>query len=137
MIKYIAVKHHDGRIEMLPADRVYYTPAGWGKGGNKQYLDLAHGCRLTKPVYCPPKKGPAAISGATWCTRADNARVVSDEVSKAIDDIDERIAALRRMKLNLVTEDFMTFRLVQDGDVQRSHAEVFPTMREAKQAEGK
>ena len=130
MIKYIAVRTNNG-VQLVEAAKTYYTPAGWHEGRTCQYLDLAHGAKLSKPQYRQPEKRNAEVSIPGVLTDANNARVVDDATTQAIDHIDSQIRGLIRRRREMVTENFLTFRLVQETDLQVSGTKVFTTKTEA------
>jgi hypothetical protein len=129
MAKYLAFQHR-GSIEMCLAENATYSPQGWRAPRNRQFFDLRTG-RLTSQ-QCPAEKVPASVTLAGVCTRATNVRVVDDATEQEIADIDAQMKALRQRRLAIVKDRFLSFPLVTDSDLKRSHfPETYATKKEA------
>ncbi len=124
-MKYVAVEDGQHRI-VYPIEKAVYTPAGWHKP--YQYSTLAN---LGKTLTNPAEKRHARVHLPGRVTAAANCRVVDDATAAKLDGIDAEIARLRQQFRDLVREQFLTFRLVEDGDLTRSHEPVFNSKAEA------
>ena len=136
MTKYIAVEQTsflgDGKskhITLFVPDKVSYTPPGWHEPYKYSTLeDISHS------KINPAKKRVALVHIPGCTTSANNARVVSSEVCQALDDIDNRIADLRRSRAALIRDNFRTFQLLQQDDVELSSDRVHSTRQDAEKA---
>jgi len=126
---YIAI-HRNGRIDTFPAEQVAYTPTGWVPPHSGIEFD-PRTCKLGKTIRYPPEKRAAWVAAGCVSVRANDARVVDDATAAALDDIDVQIKALYQRRRSLVAENFLTFRLVEEGDLKRSGARVYATKQEA------
>jgi len=118
--RYVVV-NATGNLRLIEKGRAWYTPAGWHRP--HRYHQLR-----------PAKKRVALITIPGLVTRANNARIVPPDVCEELDGITAEILNLRRKFNAIIKDNFLTFPLVVDGDLERSHEEIFSTKQEANNA---
>ncbi len=133
MDKYIAIKDYRGRIDIYPANEVQYIPAGWKRPYQTTSVDLSRGV-FGKKQQQPAEKVPAKVSARYLVTVANNARVVDDAVVREYWAINDEIKALMRKQRTLLTDHFLEFRLVAEGDTPMSREPRYATKAEATNA---
>jgi hypothetical protein len=125
MAKYVAVETH-GAIRLIESDKACYTPAGWHKPYTYFTLDA-----INTPKKHPAQKRGALVHISGLTTHANNVRLVNEETCKEIDNIDAQILELKKERQSIIYENFLTFPLVQEGELQLSHEKSFATKQEA------
>lgn len=132
-MQYIAVERlgfgtHKKFIQYYTLDKASFTPAGWHKPYNYYTLD-----NIGKAKKHPAQKRPALVHLPSLVVRANQVRILDADTCQAIDDIDNQIKELLKQKSNIIQDNFYTFQLVQEVDLEKSHDKVYSTKQEAEQ----
>jgi hypothetical protein len=116
MSKMVAVKDRQF-IKLSPAENCYYIPGGWIPS-SKSY---AFGdWSMKHPFTEPPKhkKPMVYASKLSLTTFANDCRIVPDNTMTEIDSIDAQIKQLQIKRADLLKNEFLTFPIVRESDLQ-------------------